>query len=40
MGATARAVIPLQVPSGDWFGYYTGRAVLYLVGFDLAYGSR
>lgn len=40
MGATARAVIPLQVPSGDRFGYYTGRAVLYLAGFDLAYGSR
>jgi hypothetical protein len=39
MGATARAVIPLQVPSGDWFGYYAGRAVLYLVGFELAVGS-
>ena len=40
MGATARAVIPLQVPSGDWFGYFNGRAVLYLVGFDLALGAR
>lgn len=40
MGVTARAVIPLHVPSGDWFGYYSGRAVLYLVGFDVGLGSR
>ena len=40
MGATLRAAIPLHVPSGDWFGHHTGRAVLYLVGFDVALGRR
>jgi hypothetical protein len=38
MGATVRAAIPLHVPSGDWVGHYSGRAVLYLVGFDVALG--
>jgi hypothetical protein len=35
-----RVVIPLQVPSGDYFGHYTGRAVMLLTGLELAFGAR
>jgi hypothetical protein len=38
-GFTLRAVIPLVVPTGDWYGYYTGRAILFLAAVDLAFGS-
>jgi hypothetical protein len=38
-GFTLRAMIPLVVPTGDWFGYYTGRAILFLAAVDLAFGS-
>jgi hypothetical protein len=39
-GGVLRAVIPLQVPDGDWFGHYTGRGVTLLFGIDLAWGPR
>jgi hypothetical protein len=39
-GGVLRAVIPLQVPDGDWFGHYTGRAVTLLAGIDVAFGPR
>jgi len=32
-----RVAIPLRVPSGDWFGYYTGHGALALAGVELAF---
>jgi hypothetical protein len=40
MGVTVRAVIPLHVPDGNYFGYFTGPGTLVLAGIDLAIGSR
>jgi hypothetical protein len=37
-GFVVRAVIPLRVPDGDWWGYYNGRAVLFLGALDIAVG--
>jgi hypothetical protein len=37
-GVLVRAVVPLYVLDGDWFGYYTGPAVMYLAGLELAVG--
>lgn len=38
IGVTVRGMIPLNIPTGDWFGYYTGRAILFLAALDLAFG--
>jgi hypothetical protein len=36
LAALTRVAIPLRVPSGDWFGTYTGRGVLLLAGVEVA----
>ena len=39
LGFTLRAMIPLHVPDGDYWGYHTARGILFLAAFDLAFGS-
>jgi hypothetical protein len=38
VGFSLRAMIPLQVPEGDTFGYFSGRGMLFLGALDLALG--
>ena len=39
IGASVRAVVPLTVPSGDWLGYYTGRANILLGAVEFGFGG-
>jgi len=38
VGFTLRAVVPLQVPDGEFWGYFTDRGFLFLGGVDMAFG--
>lgn len=39
IGASIRALIPVQIGRGNWTGYFTGTGQLVLAAFDLALGS-
>ena len=37
-GASVRAVIPMSVPEGEVFGYFTGRGNMLLGGLEVGFG--
>ena len=39
IGVSLRAVLPVTEPNGQGFGYYTGRAALFLLALDLGLGN-
>ena len=38
VGANVRAVIPMTVPDGEWFGYFTGGGEMLLGGLEVGFG--
>jgi len=38
VGASARLVVPLERPAGEWFGYYVGDGNMILGGLEIGFG--